>query len=253
VQSDGTSGSQSAQVTESPAVAVGIGDAFVITTARAVDGRDVITLTGTDGQPHDATVLMVDQDLGLAVLSGDAASMTTSYGIGPAPKAGDVVTVLGDTPTSANVGVDASGKLTLDAWSPSTPEGTPVVNADGLLVAMCSHGNSGNELVSVASVAAMLPPTKPSKPSPWLGIHVAADAHGALVIDMVGPNGPSSIVGIVVGDIVTAVDGAPVSSVDELKKIVMSHAPGDAVTLSITHADQTTGDITVTLGTAPSM
>ncbi len=35
-------------------VAVGVGDSLVITTARAVRGRTTITLTGADGQPHEA-------------------------------------------------------------------------------------------------------------------------------------------------------------------------------------------------------
>jgi hypothetical protein len=33
-------------------------------------------------------------------------------------------------------------------WADSIAEGTPVVNADGLLVGMCSHGSNGPELVS---------------------------------------------------------------------------------------------------------
>jgi S1-C subfamily serine protease len=243
----------SSELLEAPPVAVGVGDSFVITTARAVRGRTTITLTGADGQPHEATVLMVDRDRGLAVLSADAAGSTTSYGIGPAASPGDVVTVMGATPTSASVSLRADGHLTLDTWGESTAEGTPVVNGDGLLVGICSHGSSGNELVSVASVAAMLAPVKPAPPAPWLGVHVASNAAGALAVDWVSPDGPSAAVGLVVGDIITAIDGNAVASVDALKAAIATHAPADVIKLTVTRADKTSVDVTITLGTAPGM
>ena len=248
-----TASTQSAATIDADPIAVGIGDSLVITTARAVEGRSFITLIGIDGQPHNATVLMVDRDLGLAVLSADVAALTTSYGIGPALNPGDVVTVLGAIPTSANVTLDADGHLMLDAWAASLAEGTPVLNADGLLVGMCSRGSSGPELVSVVNVAAMLAPAKPAKPAPWLGVRVVVGEHGGLLIDRVDPDGPSAAVGVVVGDILSAVDGVAVAAVDELKATIAQHAPDDIVTLTVTHADQTSIDVAVTLGTAPSM
>jgi S1-C subfamily serine protease len=247
-----TVSTQSSELNQTPPVAVGVGDSLIITTARAVNGRTTITLTGSDGQPHDATVLMVDRDLGLAVLSADAAGRPTSYGIGPAANPGDVVTVMGATPTSANVGVTADGHLTLDTWEDSTAEGTPVVNANGQLVGICSHGSAGPELVSVASVAAMLAPAK-SQNAPWLGVHVATDAEGALTIDWVSPDGPSAAVGLGVGDTITAVDGVPLANVEALKAAIADHEPNDVITITVIHANQTTADIAVTLSTAPSM
>lgn len=248
-----TIGSQGSELIETAPVAVGVGDSLVITTARAVSGRTSITLTGADGQPHDAIVLMVDRDLGLAVLSADASAMPTSYGIGPAANPGDLVTVMGATPTSANVVVTADGHLTLDSWEPSTAEGTPVVNASGLLVGICSQGASGPELVSVASVAGMLPAPKSAPTAPWLGVHVATDAQGALKIDWVSPDGPSAAVGLVVGDTITAVNGVAVANVEQLKAAITAHVPADVITVTITHVDQTTTDIAVALGIAPSM
>ena len=248
-----TAGPQLEDQVDATPVAVSISDSLVITTARAVPtGSSSITLTGTDGQPHDATVLMVDRDLGLAVLSNDATA-SVPYGIGPARAPGDVVTVLGALPTSANVRVDASGRLTLDAWADSMAEGTPVVNADGLLVGMCSHGSAGPELVSVANVAAMLHAPRPAKAGPWLGVHVADGDRGAPVVDRIDPNGPAAAAGIVTGDAITAVDDIPVGGVDQLKAALAGHSPADTVTLTITHADQTSSQVSVTLGTTPSM
>jgi S1-C subfamily serine protease len=234
-------------------VAVGVGDSLVITTARAVEGRTSITITGSDGQPHDATVLMVDRSVGLAVLSADAATSTNSYGIGPAAVDGDVVTVLGALPVSANVRLDSAGHLTLDTWADSMAEGTPVLNVDGLLIGMCSHGASGPELVSVANVAAMLPAAKRAQVSPYLGVHVVDATHSGPVVDSVDGAGPAAGAGLVVGDTLTAIDGNAVARVDQLKAAIAAHLPGDTVTLTIVHADQTSSDVVVTLGTTPAM
>ena len=126
-------------------VAVSVSDSFVITHRRAVpSGRTSITLAGADGQPHD-----VDGPDGRSRPRSRRAVEPTRprpgpYGIGPRPwHLATSVTVLGALPTSANVSVDAAGRLTLDAWADSMAEGTPVVNADGLLVGMCSHGSAG--------------------------------------------------------------------------------------------------------------
>ena len=248
----GTVGTQGSELVQTP-VAVGIGDSLVITTARAVRGHTSVTVIGADGQQRDATVLMVDTHLGLAVLSSDPAATGTSYGIGPAANPGDVVTVMGATPALANVGIDELGRLTLDSWAGKMAEGTPVVNADGLLVGMCSHGSSGPELVSVANVGAMLPPPGKPQPAPWLGIHVVANDQGVPTIDAVDPNGPAAAVGLVVGDVIVAVDGTSVPSVDQLKMAISGHAPADVITLTVTHPDQSSTDVAVTLGSAPSM
>lgn len=245
---------QTSQLVQDAPVAVGIGDSLIVTTARAVQGHSVITLHDADGQPHEATVLMVDRDRGLAFLSADAAAMTKSYGVGPTASPGDLVTVVGATPTSANVGVDENGQLTLDAWGESTAEGAPVVNADGLLVGICTNGAEGPELVSVANIGAMLPPTKPARVAAWLGVKVITDDQGALVVNQVDPDGPAAAVGIQVGDVITAVNGETVANRDGLKAAIAAHVPDDVVTLTVTHAgEQTSADVAVTLGTAPSM
>jgi S1-C subfamily serine protease len=245
---------ETSQLLEDAPVAVGIGDSLIVTTARAVQGHSVITLHDADGQPHEATVLMVDRDRGLAFLSTDVAGMTKSYGVGPAASAGDVVTVLGANATSANVGIDDSGRVTLDAWGESTPEGAPVVNADGLLVGICTHGTAGPELVSVANLGAMLPSSKPAKVAAWLGVKVLTDDQGSLVVTQLDPEGPAAAVGMLVGDVITAVDGQEVSNRDELKAAIAAHVPDDVVTLTVTHAGEVTAaDFAVTLGAAPSM
>jgi putative serine protease PepD len=84
-------------------------------------------------------------------------------------------------------------------------------------------------------------------------VHVVNGDHGAPVIDGIDGNGPAAAAGITTGDTITAVDGMAIGGVDQLKAAIAAHLPADVVTLTVTHADQTSVDVAVTLGTAPSM
>jgi S1-C subfamily serine protease len=53
------------------------------------------------------------------------------------------------------------------------------------------------------------------------------------------------------GDIITKVDGKPVSGIGQLRQAVSGKKPGDKVTLTVLHDGQTK-DVTVTLGAPPS-
>ena len=86
---------------------------------------------------------------------------------------------------------------------------------------------------------------------------------GAYVIDVV-PGGPADQAGIRAGetptsiqgrnaggDLITALDGQPVNSFDELLSyLVTSKSPGDTIVLTVLRDGQPV-DITVTLGTRP--
>ncbi len=53
------------------------------------------------------------------------------------------------------------------------------------------------------------------------------------------------------GDVITAIDGDQVSSMEELAGTIASHSPGDAVTLTVVR-DGETSEVSVTLGEKPT-
>lgn len=64
-----------------------------------------------------------------------------------------------------------------------------------------------------------------------VGINAAQQGDGGLVLADVMPGGPASSAGLLAGDILLAVDGAPVNSATALTTILDRHYPGDVVTL----------------------
>ncbi len=232
-------------------VAVAVSDSLIITTANAVAGRKVITIIGPDGKLYDVAVLRVDEASGLALLAPDSSGMATPYDFGPAVAVGDTVTIAASEHTTATVGVDGEGHLTLDAWGSEPAEGTPVLDTSGLLVGVCTHGPSGPSFISVskADASALLPPPT-TTPVTWLGVHLVDTPVGA--IDAVVPGSPATAVGLQIGDTITAVDGAPIATNEQLTAVIAAHAPGDNIKLTVVHADHTTSDISVTLGSTPS-
>ena len=53
------------------------------------------------------------------------------------------------------------------------------------------------------------------------------------------------------GDIIVAIDGKDVTSVDELRQAIAGHKPGDEVKLTVVHADGKRETVTVELGSQP--
>ena len=62
---------------------------------------------------------------------------------------------------------------------------------------------------------------------------------------------PAAQAGVKAGDVVTAIDGNPVTSADDLTSSLGSRLPGDVVTLTVDRSG-TTKTIQVTLGDRPS-
>jgi S1-C subfamily serine protease len=81
---------------------------------------------------------------------------------------------------------------------------------------------------------------------PLLGLK---DSHGA-VVSSLGPDGPGAKSGLKQEDFITAIDGKPVASSDELTMAVISHQPGDTVSLDVIRKGKPT-TVKVTLGQRP--
>jgi putative serine protease PepD len=86
----------------------------------------------------------------------------------------------------------------------------------------------------------------------YIGIHVgdATSGSGAQV-GSVSAGTPAEKAGLKAGDVITALDGKPITKADDLTAAITAHAPNDKVTLTIT-LNGKTQTIDVTLGARPS-
>src|SRR5215472_2754721 len=73
--------------------------------------------------------------------------------------------------------------------------------------------------------------------------------QGAFV-NTVQPGSAAASAGLVPGDVITGVDGNPISGASELHQIMASHQPGDRLTLQVVRYGGGPADISVTLGGA---
>ena len=80
------------------------------------------------------------------------------------------------------------------------------------------------------------------------GIAKTASTNGAAPI---APGGPADKAGLQAGDVITAVNGAHVASVNQFVATIADYAPGKTVTLTVNRSGQTKS-IKLTLGSQPA-
>jgi putative serine protease PepD len=236
------------------AVAVAVSDgSLVITTAGAVERGDVVDLRLPDGATEQARVILVDQRTGLAVLAHDTPAVQ-SFTVAPALQPGDVLSFYGAAAVTAIVQPDGTvDTSTLDPSVDSAmPEGTPVVNQRGELVALCSHGERGTLLVSLAGLDQLRRAlASGAADRVWVGVMLGNDPTAGLVVDTLDPAGPAADAGVQAGDRIASVDGVRVTDTTQLGSILAAHAPGDTITFVVQRGD-TQITIAVVLGSPRS-
>jgi len=228
------------------AVAVAVsGSSLVITTAYAVSADDTVQLLHTDGSTEVAQVLFVDQDSGLAVLA--TASLPEGLAFKVAEIApGDELTIAGDVAVTFTVGPDGTFDEAF-IYDDSVREGTPLMNQDGDLVALCSRAHGG-EFVAIGDLEVLQRALAEWSGKIWMGIVFDTDAAGQLVIDAVDPGGPAATAGLHGGDIIIAIDGTPVADSAAFVKALAGLMPGDSVQLTVRNANGEEITLAIQLG-----
>jgi hypothetical protein len=240
---------------EAVAVAVSVDDQpFIVTTANAVADSEAFSIVST-GDPSDGSIVAIDGDL--AYLSSASDLGVTAFTSTDSADVGEMVMVLGQEQTPIHF-VTGGAVPELDAAA--VREGTPVIDDAGALVALCTlvKGTDGSyvALVPIAPPPQSAPTTTsttvaPSStttstttpasttttapaPVPWAGVKfgdVAPDA--APVVAGVSGDGPAAAAGLLAGDRIVAVDGKPVSRVDEVLAAIKAKAPGASIVFTV--------------------
>lgn len=255
--------------------AVAVDDGLLATTAALVRDAKTINVTLDDGTRRPATVAGLDTEAGIAVLAIAVPSMRAAR-LGSATRlAVDDEVELRDAlagPATITAEVDAMGQevtvptgetykhlISLEAPTWAVAEGAAVLDRNGEVVALVTLDAAGGAHavpVDLAIAAADGVTADGTVRAALLGVDVhglndqeAAEyaVPGGLVLEALNVPGPAHDAGLVAGDVIVAIDGVPMLTVEALVITIRSHQPGEKLNVELLH-DGKPATITVTLG-----
>jgi putative serine protease PepD len=252
----------------------------IITNAHVVDGANSYTVTFQSGKKVSATLVGKDDSSDIAVLKVNVSSdelHPLTVGSSSAVLPGEAVVAIGspfglqETMTAGIVSAinrtitapnnySISGAIQTDAPINHGNSGGPLLTTDGKVIgvnAQIESDSGGNDGVGFAlaidgvkSVANTIISGGVVQHA-YLGIHVGDAPNGGATVASVQSGSPAATAGLQAGDVITSLDGKPITSADDLTAAVSAHQPNDKVTLTVTRNGKSMS-IDVTLGTRPS-
>jgi serine protease Do len=261
-------------------------DGFAVTNNHVVDKAENVQVTADDGKIYPAKVIGTDSrsDLALIKVEGRGDFPYVKFAEGN-PRIGDWVLAVGNPfglggTVTAGI-VSARGRdigngpyddfIQIDAPVNKGNSGGPTFDVDGNVIGVNtaifspSGGSVGIAFAipadTVKKVVAQLK-DKGSVTRGWIGVQIQsvtpeiADSlglktvQGALVAEPQS-GGPAAKAGIEAGDVITAVNGAPLKDARELARQISGLPPGTSVKIAILHkgAEKT---VSLTLGQLPN-
>jgi putative serine protease PepD len=262
----------------------------IVTNDHVVDGATGIQVVLNSGKTVSGKLAGTDQTADLAVIAIDPSSVSNVTPLkladSNAVKIGQLVVAIGSPygqMNSGSIGVISgvnrsiddgnvslmTGMLQTDALVEPGNSGGPLINDQGQVIGVITASDSSqdqagfgfaipsntvaNELTSLINGQTVA--------HPWLGItattldsHQAGQAgisQGVHVVQVVAGS-PAAQAGIKAGDIITAIDGKSLTSVDDLTSYLNTKQVGDKVSLTLVSASGKSETLQVTLGAKPA-
>ncbi len=218
---------------------------YAITTSGIGEPGTTRTVTLVGGDQIDAVIIA--EDHGLAILELDdpvaGGGLATVW-----PPLAPIRSVdAEDRAVSADLTVDGDGAYVLTG--PTVAPGAPVIDEQGRLAGICTLEDDGTvHLVSLVPAAALM--ERADQLGAWLGVSSGTEPDDAATVAEIAPGAPAETGGLLVGDVITAVDGHPISSLRDLGVLLRVMDPGTSVTLVVLR-DGVERSITVTTTSRP--
>ena len=262
-------------------------DGYVLTNAHVVNEAQAVRVTLPDGQLYEGEVVGADTRSDVAVVRLDGATDLPVPDFADAtPRVGDLAIAIGSpfglegSVTSGIVsalnrslpgqGANLVDMIQTDAAINPGNSGGALVNGQGEVIgvntAILSRSGANDGIGFAIPIETAVPIAdqlidKGFVEHAQLGIQgqnvdpSAAELYnlgasqGALVV-LVAPGSGAEDAGLQRGDIITAIDDEPVTSMADLAGQISRHAPGDVVTLTLVRSGEEM-TLDVTLGSAP--
>ncbi|MEY3733579.1 MAG: hypothetical protein RL347_938 [Actinomycetota bacterium] len=244
-------------------------DGYILTNNHVTAGGSDITVTFSDGETADATLVGANPGYDLAVLKVDRTGLpAVTLGSSSALEVGDSAIAIGSplglqgTVTAGIVSalnrpVTAGGEgelafinaIQTDAAINPGNSGGPLVDGNGAVIGVNSAiaalgaglgGQAGNiglgfaiPIDTAARIASEIIATGSSS-TPIIGVQLDMQYSGpGARVAGITENGAAEAAGLVEGDVITSLNGIPVVDATDLIVDVRSLAPGDEVTLTV--------------------
>ena len=255
---------------------------MIVTADHTVRTDEDITITRADGSTVPATLAGRDPRTDLAVLRvtnagiptvrlGDPAALRVGHlviavGHGPRASWGLVHALGGRWRTRRGGEVDQFLRPGLTLYPGSS--GGPLVDGEGHVVGMNSSGVSRQlELTVPATTVSRIADElfekgRVTRGFIGVGLHpvplpeawrrtLTTPAEVGLMVMSVQPEGPAATAGVILGDVLVALDGTPLHDSDDVQRIVSSRRVGTTLVASILRAGSPT-ELRITVGERPS-
>jgi putative serine protease PepD len=254
----------------------------ILTAEHVVDGAKSIKVTFEDGSTAKATLVGSDKTTDTAVIHVDVPASQLhplTLGDSSAAQPGQTVVAIGSPfslQETMTAGIVSAVNRTITA--PNNFSITGAIQTDAAI----NHGNSGGPLIDAATNTVIgindqilnagdtndnagvgfAVPINASKnvaqtliaggtvQHAYVGIRIESVPGGAKIVKVVSGS-PASKAGLKVGDVITAFDGKPITSADELTAAVSAAKSGESVSVTV-KSGGTTKQVSVTLGVQPS-
>jgi S1-C subfamily serine protease len=260
-------------------------DGFVVTANHALTRDDGITVTLPDGREVPATIAGRDPSTDLAVLTvpvtdaptvelGDAASLKAgqlTFAVGRVdgvPRASLTGIGLIGGPWRTWAGGEIEQLIRFDRDLHPTLSGGPLVDGRGRVLGINTTGLSRMLGVTVPNVTVnrvmqtLLEKGYVARGYLGLGfmsIPAPAQVRGSeagtqrcLIVLRVEPEGPASRAGVLVGDLITALDAKPVEDTDDVQRLLAPERVGSRVTAAINRGGKSI-EVGIAVGERPRL
>ena len=262
----------------------------ILTDEHVVSGANQITVTFADGRKTSATLVGSDTGADVAVIHVNVPSSELhplTVADSSKVQVGDSVVAIGSPfslPNTITAGIVSATERTISAPNQFTipnaiqtdtainpgNSGGPLLNASGQVIGLAdqietnnsnSQGQGSNSGVGFATpsntdarIANEIIKTGKAH-NAYVGVSLSPNSSGGAEISRssqgVVPNGPAAKAGLQPGDVITAVNGHPVTTTNQFIATIANYAPGDTVTLTVKRGGQTK-NLKLTLGSQPS-
>jgi len=249
---------------------------IVVTAEHAIRRRDEIGITLPDGRTSSATLAGRDAGTDLAVLKlAENGAPTAAFGSSETLKPGQVVLAIGRSPDSgvnATMGIMSavSGPwrswrggqidqyLRLDLTLYPGSSGGAVVDTTGRVLGIATSALSRIAGLAVPAstvnrvVDELLRTGHVARGYLGLGLHPVAlpDGNTGLISLSAEPDGPAARAGVLIGDILVALDGKPVRDTDDIQSVLDRESVGKPVAARIVRGGQVI-ELNITVGERP--